>query len=66
MRVVGGRYANQWDNLANARSHIESSGPEILQQTGAFLIRACVYARTRACTEPALMRARACGLADRR
>jgi len=26
-------YANQWDNLANRRSHIEGTGPEILEQT---------------------------------
>lgn len=26
-------YANQWDNLANRRSHFESTGPEIWEQT---------------------------------
>ena len=26
-------YANQWDNLANRRAHIESTGPEIWEQT---------------------------------
>ena len=26
-------YANQWDNLANRRAHIESTGPEVWEQT---------------------------------
>ena len=26
-------YANQWDNLANRRAHIEGTGPEVLEQT---------------------------------
>ncbi|MEL6343451.1 MAG: cysteine synthase A [Myxococcota bacterium] len=30
----GAFYANQWDNLANRRAHIESTGPEIWAQTG--------------------------------
>lgn len=34
-RSYGGRvfYANQWDNLQNQRSHFESTGPEIWEQT---------------------------------
>jgi len=31
---LGAFYANQWDNLANRRAHILSTGPEIMQQTG--------------------------------
>lgn len=27
-------YANQWDNLANCEAHIDSTGPEIWEQTG--------------------------------
>jgi cysteine synthase A len=27
-------YANQWDNLANRRAHLEGTGPEIWEQTG--------------------------------
>jgi len=30
-------YANQWDNTANRRAHIEGTGPEILEQTGGKL-----------------------------
>lgn len=30
----GAFYANQWDNLANRRAHIEGTGPEIWAQTG--------------------------------
>lgn len=30
----GAFYANQWDNLANRRSHFEGTGPEIWAQTG--------------------------------
>ncbi len=30
----GAMWANQWDNLANARAHIEGTGPEIWRQTG--------------------------------
>jgi cysteine synthase A len=30
---LGAFYANQWDNLANRRSHIEGTGPEIWRQT---------------------------------
>ena len=26
-------YANQWDNLANRRAHVESTGPEVWEQT---------------------------------
>lgn len=32
-------YANQWDNLANRRAHILSTGPEILQQCQAAGLR---------------------------
>src|SRR3954462_2898610 len=31
---VGGFWANQWDNTANADGHYRSTGPEIWQQTG--------------------------------
>lgn len=31
---LGGFYANQWDNLANRRAHLEGTGPEIWAQTG--------------------------------
>jgi cysteine synthase A len=34
---IGGFYANQWDNLANAQAHIEGTGPEIWEQTGGRL-----------------------------
>ena len=30
---LDGFYANQWDNLANRRAHIEGTGPEIWEQT---------------------------------
>ena len=30
-------YANQWDNTANRRAHLEGTGPEIWQQTGGKL-----------------------------
>ena len=30
-------YANQWDNTANLRAHLEGTGPEILEQTGGKL-----------------------------
>jgi cysteine synthase A len=30
----GAFYANQWDNLANRRAHIEGTAPEIWRQTG--------------------------------
>lgn len=30
---LDGFYANQWDNLANRRAHIEGTGPEIWRQT---------------------------------
>lgn len=30
-------YANQWDNTANLRAHLEGTGPEIWQQTGGKL-----------------------------
>jgi cysteine synthase A len=30
---AGAFYANQWDNLANRRAHIEGTGPEIWRQT---------------------------------
>ena len=30
-------YANQWDNIANRRPHLEGTGPEIWQQTGGKL-----------------------------
>ena len=30
-------YANQWDNPANRRAHIEGTGPEILEQTNGNL-----------------------------
>jgi cysteine synthase A len=30
----GALWANQWDNLANCRAHVEGTGPEIWQQTG--------------------------------
>lgn len=30
----GAFYANQWDNLANRRAHLEGTGPEIWEQTG--------------------------------
>ena len=30
-------YANQWDNTANRRAHIEGTGPEILEQTNGNL-----------------------------
>lgn len=31
---LGAFYANQWDNLANRRAHVEGTGPEIWKQTG--------------------------------
>lgn len=31
---LGAFYANQWDNLANRRAHLEGTGPEIWKQTG--------------------------------
>lgn len=31
---LGAFYANQWDNLANRRAHLEGTGPEIWEQTG--------------------------------
>eukprot|EP00457_Paulinella_chromatophora_P010616 gb/GEZN01010725.1/.p1 GENE.gb/GEZN01010725.1/~~gb/GEZN01010725.1/.p1 ORF type:complete len:383 (-),score=42.31 gb/GEZN01010725.1/:36-1184(-) len=34
---TGVLYANQWDNLANRRAHIHSTGPEIWAQTGGKL-----------------------------
>lgn len=34
---LGAFYANQWDNLANRQAHIESTGPEIWEQTGGRL-----------------------------
>ncbi|MCH7936502.1 MAG: cysteine synthase A [Proteobacteria bacterium] len=30
-------YANQWDNTANLRAHLEGTGPEIWEQTGGTL-----------------------------
>jgi cysteine synthase len=30
----GALWANQWDNLANMRAHLEGTGPEIWRQTG--------------------------------
>ncbi len=30
-------YANQWDNTANLRAHLEGTGPEIWEQTGGKL-----------------------------
>jgi cysteine synthase A len=30
----GALWANQWDNLANMRAHVEGTGPEIWRQTG--------------------------------
>ena len=37
LRATSGKrvlYANQWDNLANQRAHLQGTGPEIWQQTG--------------------------------
>ncbi len=34
-------YANQWDNLANRQAHVESTGPEVWQQTGGRLDAFC-------------------------
>ncbi len=31
---LGAFYANQWDNLANRRAHVEGTGPEIWRETG--------------------------------